>query len=138
MLWRGPSSLLRRITSQQHQSQAPLVLQRVNVEVHLKFKCLTFLLSWTSIFLSFQFTFHKKKFFVPALESPTSYGMDAFTNILSCRSVARLIFDVFCSVRKREQQPTDELSTVKRWDIVVTRATHWGHTWFKKAPKDIF
>ena len=60
MLWRGPSSLLRRIISKQHQSQAPLVLQRVDVEVHLEFKCLTLLLSRTSIFLQFRFTFHKK------------------------------------------------------------------------------
>ena len=86
MLWRGPSSLLWRITSKQHQSQAPLVLQRVDVEVHLEFKCLTLLLSRTSIFLSFHFTFHKKMYFDPALESPTSYGMDANINILSCWS----------------------------------------------------
>ena len=50
MLWRGPSSLLWRIISKQHQSQAPLVLQRVDVEVHLEFKCLTLLLFRTSIF----------------------------------------------------------------------------------------
>ena len=70
MLWRGPSSFLRRIISQQHQSQAPLVLQRVDVEVHLQFKCLTLLLSRTSIFLQFRFTFHKKMYFVSKKLSP--------------------------------------------------------------------
>ena len=86
-------------------------------------------------FLQFHFIFHKNIYFVPVLKSPTSYRRDAFTNILNCRLVARLSFDVFCSVIKRDRQPTDELSTVKRWDIVVTRATHWGHTWFEMAPK---
>ena len=73
LVWRGSSPLVWRITSKQHVPQASLVLQWVDVEVHLD--------HWQ--------------------------------------------FDL----RKLLSKLTDELSTVKRWDIVVTLATQGGQTW---------